>query len=111
MCGEIRPNSDFYDYETKYVNDKSECLAPAPLDGETAEIIRTLAVDVYTALGCSGLSRVDFFLTENGAFLNEINTIPGFTPISMYPKMMACVGIEYSALITKLLNLAEGCEE
>ena len=111
VCGEIRPNSDFYDYETKYVNDKSECLAPAPLDGETAEIIRTLAVDVYTALGCSGLSRVDFFLTENGAFLNEINTIPGFTPISMYPKMMACVGIEYSALITKLLNLAEGCEE
>jgi phosphatidylserine decarboxylase len=56
-------------------------------------------------------SRVDFFLTENGAFLNEINTIPGFTPISMYPKMMACIGIPYSSLITKLLLLAEGCEE
>ena len=110
VCGEIRPNSDFYDYETKYVNDKSECLAPAPLDEGVAEEIRTLAVKVYTALGCSGLSRVDFFLTENGAFLNEINTIPGFTPISMYPKMMACIGIEYKDLITKLLQLAEGVE-
>ncbi len=111
VCGEIKPNSDFYDYETKYINDKSECLAPAPIDEATAEEIRSLAVKVYTALGCSGLSRVDFFLTENGAFLNEINTIPGFTPISMYPKMMACVGISYSDLITKLLLLAEGCEE
>jgi len=111
VCGEIIPNSDFYDYETKYVNDKSVCLAPAPLDEKVAEEIRSLAVKVYIALGCSGLSRVDFFLTENGAFLNEINTIPGFTPISMYPKMMNCIGIEYSALITKLLMLAEGCEE
>ena len=111
VCGEIIPNSDFYDYETKYVNDKSVCLAPAPLDEKVAEEIRSLAVKVYIALGCSGLSRVDFFLTENGAFLNEINTIPGFTPISMYPKMMACIGIEYSALITRLLNLAEGCGE
>ena len=111
VCGEIRPNADFYDYETKYVNDKSECLAPAPLDEKTSEEIRALAVGVYRALGCSGLSRVDFFLTEKGAFLNEINTIPGFTPISMYPKMMACIGIEYKDLITKLLQLAEGCEE
>ena len=111
VCGEIRPNADFYDYETKYVNDKSECLAPAPLDEKTSELIRSLAVGVYRALGCSGLSRVDFFLTEKGAFLNEINTIPGFTPISMYPKMMACIGIEYKDLITKLLMLAEGCEE
>ncbi len=111
VCGEVIPNSDFYDYETKYVNDKSVCLAPAPMDEATAESIRALAVEVYKALGCSGLSRVDFFLTENGAFLNEINTIPGFTPISMYPKMMACIGIEYKALITKLLSLAEGCED
>ncbi len=111
VCGEVIPNSDFYDYETKYVNDKSVCLAPAPMDEATSENIRALAVEVYKALGCSGLSRVDFFLTENGAFLNEINTIPGFTPISMYPKMMACIGIEYKDLITKLLLLAEGCEE
>lgn len=111
VCGEVIPNSDFYDYETKYVNDKSVCLAPAPMDESVSESIRVLAVEVYKALGCSGLSRVDFFLTENGAFLNEINTIPGFTPISMYPKMMACIGIEYKDLITKLLLLAEGCEE
>ncbi len=110
VCGEIIPNSDFYDYETKYINDKSECIAPAPLDDATAENIRHLAVKVYIALGCSGLSRVDFFLSESGAMLNEINTIPGFTPISMYPKMMDCIGIGYSQLITKLLMLAEGEE-
>ncbi len=111
VCGEIVPNSDFYDYETKYVSDAADCIAPAELDEETAKEIRRLAVEVYKALGCSGFSRVDFFLTENGAYLNEINTIPGFTPISMYPKLMDCVGISYSALITKLLNLAEGIEE
>ncbi|MBR4278848.1 MAG: D-alanine--D-alanine ligase [Clostridia bacterium] len=111
VCGEIVPNSDFYDYETKYIADNADCLAPAPLDDKTANEIRDLAIKVYTALGCSGFSRVDFFLTETGAYLNEINTIPGFTPISMYPKLMACIGISYSDLITKLLSLAEGCEE
>ncbi len=111
VCGEIVANSDFYDYETKYIDDRAQCLAPAPLDSAVSDEIRAYAVGVYKALGCSGLSRVDFFLTENGAMLNEINTIPGFTPISMYPKMMACIGIGYSELITKLLMLAEGCEE
>ncbi len=111
VCGEIVPNSDFYDYETKYVSDSADCIAPAPLDEKTSDEIRELAIKVYTALGCSGFSRVDFFLTEKGAYLNEINTIPGFTPISMYPKLMACIGISYSELITKLLLLAEGCEE
>ncbi len=110
VCGEIIPNSDFYDYETKYINDRSECIAPAPLDEAVSENIRELAVKVYIALGCSGLSRVDFFLSESGAMLNEINTIPGFTPISMYPKMMDCIGISYSQLITKLLKLAQGEE-
>ncbi len=111
VCGEIVPNSDFYDYETKYIADNAECIAPAPLDEAVSEAIRGYAVDVYKALGCAGLSRVDFFLTENGAMLNEINTIPGFTPISMYPKMMNCIGIGYKELITKLLLLAEGIEE
>ncbi len=110
VCGEIVPNSDFYDYETKYVSDCADCVAPAPLSDDVASTIRELAVKVYVALGCSGLSRVDFFLTENGAMLNEINTIPGFTPISMYPKLMDCIGIKYSELITKLLMLAEGNE-
>jgi D-alanine-D-alanine ligase len=111
VCGEIVPNSDFYDFETKYVSDSADCLAPAPLDEDVSDVIRELAVQVYRALGCSGLSRVDFFLTENGPMLNEINTIPGFTPISMYPKLMDCIGIGYSELITKLLCLAEGIEE
>ncbi len=110
VCGEIVPNSDFYDYETKYVSDSADCIAPADLSDEVANNIRTLALKVYNALGCSGFSRVDFFLTENGPYLNEINTIPGFTPISMYPKLMDCIGISYSALITKLLCLAEGEE-
>ncbi len=111
VCGEIVPNSDFYDYETKYISDCADCVAPAPLDETVAQNIRALAVKVYKALGCGGLSRVDFFLTESGPMLNEINTIPGFTPISMYPKLMDCIGIGYSELITKLLSLAEGCEE
>lgn len=110
VCGEIVPNSDFYDYETKYVSDAADCIAPAPLDEEMSERIRGLAIEVYKALGCSGFSRVDFFLTEKGPYLNEINTIPGFTPISMYPKLMECIGIKYSDLITKLLMLAEGVE-
>ncbi len=111
VCGEIVANSDFYDYETKYIDDRAQCMVPAPLSEQESDIIRELAVKVYKALGCRGLSRVDFFLTENGAMLNEINTIPGFTPISMYPKMMAHIGISYRELITKLLLLAEGCEE
>lgn len=110
VCGEIVPNSEFYDYETKYVSDAADCIAPARLDDNVAEYIRTLAVKVYKALGCSGFSRVDFFLTDKEVYLNEINTIPGFTPISMYPKLMDCVGIDYSSLITKLLTLAEGDE-
>ena len=111
VCGEIKPNSDFYDYETKYVDDCAECIAPAQELGEDALRIRSYAANTFRALGGSGFARVDFFYTEKGAFLNEINTIPGFTPISMYPKLMKLVGYEYSALITKLLNLAEGIEE
>ncbi len=111
VCGEIIPNSDFYDYETKYVSDSADCVAPADLEDSVSDEIRFLAVKVYKALGCAGFSRVDFFLTENGPYLNEINTIPGFTPISMYPKLMDCIGIGYSQLITRLLNLAEGVEE
>ncbi|MBQ4317039.1 MAG: D-alanine--D-alanine ligase [Clostridia bacterium] len=111
VCGEIISNSDFYDYETKYIDDRAECVAPALIDENVSSEIRKYAVDVYKALDCSGLSRVDFFLTENGPMLNEINTIPGFTPISMYPKMMNCIGISYGELITKLLLLAEGYEE
>ncbi len=106
-CGEVKPNSDFYDYETKYVNDRSECIIPAGIEGIMPLQIRSYAANTFRALGCSGFARVDFFLTEKGAFLNEINTIPGFTPISMYPKMFAHDGIAYQELITRLLEFAE----
>lgn len=107
VCGEIIPHSDFYDYETKYINDSAECIAPADVKAEESDALREAACRVYKALGCAGLSRVDFFLTEKGFMLNEINTLPGFTPISMYPKLMQCMGVSYGELITGLTELAE----
>ncbi len=107
VCGEIIPHSDFYDYETKYINDSAECIAPADVKAEESDSLREAACRVYKALGCAGLSRVDFFLTEKGFMLNEINTLPGFTPISMYPKLMQCMGVSYGDLITGLAELAE----
>lgn len=110
-CGEVKPNSDFYDYETKYIDDRAECIAPADIPGADSLRIRSYAANTFRILGGSGFARVDFFYTENGALFNEINTIPGFTPISMYPRLMELAGYEYGALITKLLDLAEGTEE
>lgn len=108
VCGEIIPHSDFYDYETKYVDDCAECVAPANVTEEESDSIRASAVATFRALGCAGFSRVDFFLLPDGThMLNEINTIPGFTPISMYPKLMGCTGVGYTELITELLTLAE----
>ena len=107
VCGEIIPHSDFYDYETKYINDSAECIAPAEVAPEVSDKMREAACRVYKALGCAGLSRVDFFLTDTGFMLNEINTLPGFTPISMYPKLMQCMGVSYGGLITGLAELAE----
>ena len=107
VCGEIIPHSDFYDYDTKYVDDRAECVAPANITEKESEEIRASAISTYRALGCSGLSRVDFFLLPDGSHvLNEINTIPGFTPISMYSKMMQCAGTGYGELITRLIDLA-----
>ncbi|MBR0231343.1 MAG: D-alanine--D-alanine ligase [Clostridia bacterium] len=108
VCGEIIPHSEFYDYETKYIDDCAECVAPADISKEASDAIRASAVATFRALGCAGFSRVDFFLLPDGThMLNEINTIPGFTPISMYPKLMACIGVGYTELITKLITLAE----
>lgn len=108
VVGEINPANEFYDYDAKYSNASSKLLIPAPLDGETSDGIRALAVKIYKALGCSGLSRVDFFVRyeDGGIRFNEINTMPGFTPISMYPKLFAAEGIEYPELLDKLITLA-----
>ena len=113
VCGEIDSGAEFYDYDAKYVTDTSVAYIPARIDEETAEKVRDMAVRVYQAIGCRGLSRVDFFVTDadNRVVLNEINTIPGFTSISMYPKLFAASGIPYSKLIDELLGLAMEEEE
>lgn len=110
VCGEIAPGADFYDYETKYVSDTASYYVPARISDTLSDTIRTCAEKIYRVLDCAGLSRVDFFLDENDVlYFNEINTIPGFTPISMYPGLMGKCGYSYSALIEKLIENA--CEE
>ena len=112
VCGEIDSGAEFYDYEAKYITDTSVAYIPARISQEAEEQVRELAVRVYQAVGCRGLSRVDFFCQEDGnVVFNEINTIPGFTSISMYPKLFAASGIPYSQLIDELINLAMEEEE
>ena len=108
ICGEIDSGAEFYDYEAKYVTDTSVAYIPARISEETEELVREAAVRIYQAIGCRGLSRVDFFVTyeDNRVVFNEINTLPGFTSISMYPKLFAASGIPYSQLIDELIKLA-----
>ena len=108
ICGEIDSGADFYDYNAKYITDTSVAYIPARVPEDVAEQVRDLAVKVYTAIGCQGLSRVDFFVTyeDNRVVFNEINTIPGFTSISMYPKLFAASGIPGGQLIDELIRLA-----
>ena len=106
--GEIVPGHEFYDYEDKYVDDGAQLLIPAPLPPGRADEVRALAIRCFEALRGEGMARVDFFLEDvSGRFLcNEINTIPGFTPISMYPKLWIASGLTYAALIDELVQLA-----
>ena len=108
ICGEIDSGADFYDYDAKYITDTSVAYIPARISESVAEQVRDAAVRVYTAIGCQGLSRVDFFVTYDGdrVVFNEINTLPGFTSISMYPKLFAASGIPSDQLIDNLLQLA-----
>ena len=109
ICGEIDAGTEFYDYDAKYISDCARLYIPARIDEATAEQVREAAIRAYKALGCRGLSRVDFFVTyENKEIVfNEINTIPGFTSISMYPKLFEASGIPYSQLLDRLLELAQ----
>ena len=112
ICGELDSGAEFYDYDAKYVTDTSTAYIPARISEEVGEQVRELAVKAYTALGCQGLSRVDFFVTyeDERVVFNEINTLPGFTSISMYPKLFAASGIPYNELVDELLRLAlEAC--
>jgi len=106
--GEIITNHEFYSYEAKYLDEKGAALEiPAKLDEKTTRRVQELAVKVFQTLCCEGLSRVDFFLKENGELIvNEINTMPGFTRFSMFPKMWEASGISYTDLITRLIELA-----
>jgi D-alanine-D-alanine ligase len=106
--GEIRPTAEFYSYEAKYHDDSSELLIPAPITKEQAELLQNYSLKAYQAIDCEGMARVDFLMDKDTdeVFLNEVNTIPGFTPISMYPKLWEASGLMYSDLIDELIGLA-----
>lgn len=105
--GEIAPSKEFYDYEAKYQSASSELYIPAKISDELIEKVRETAKKAYYLFGCAGLTRVDFFVTDDGrVLLNELNTLPGFTSISMYPKLMANCGKEGAKLIDELIELA-----
>jgi D-alanine-D-alanine ligase len=109
VLGEIIPKHEFYSYEAKYIDpDGAKLIIPAQIDKSLVSKIRKAAVEGYMALGCSSMARVDFFLDKktNKFYLNEINTIPGFTSISMYPKLWEATGLKYSDLLDKLIALA-----
>ncbi|WP_155669429.1 D-alanine--D-alanine ligase [Ornithinibacillus caprae] len=106
--GEILPQTEFYSYESKYIDEKGAELAiPAELSDEMIKKVQETAIKAFETLQCEGLARVDFFLTAEGElYVNEVNTLPGFTKISMYPKLWEISGIAYSELISKLIELA-----
>ena len=108
ICGEILPSREFYSYESKYIDGTSGLHIPAPLPDETSECIRDYAVRAYKAIDCAGMARVDFFVEKdtNKIYLNELNTIPGFTKISMYPKLWEASGLPYQKLVDRLIELA-----
>ncbi|NVZ19390.1 D-alanine--D-alanine ligase [Pseudomonas costantinii] len=107
-CGEIVVSSGFYSYDSKYIDDQAaQVVVPADISEEASERIRRLAVEAFEVLGCAGLARVDVFLTDDGEVLiNEINSLPGFTRISMYPKLWQAAGMSYSELVSRLIELA-----
>jgi D-alanine-D-alanine ligase len=106
--GEIVPNREFYDYEAKYLDDRSEIIIPAQLTAEQQDTIRAMAVEAFRAIDAAGMARVDFLLSRRTGQLivNEVNTIPGFTTISMFAKLWGASGLDYPALLDRLIRLA-----
>ncbi len=103
----VRGREDsFYDFATKYLDDAAELDVPAKVDDEIADAVRALAVRAFRAIDCQGLARVDFFLTDEGPVINEINTMPGFTTISMFPRMWAASGVDYPTLLATMVDTA-----
>lgn len=106
VAGEIVPKTEFYDYKAKYEDGDTGLIIPADISSDTHERMKEIAIDAYKALDCSGLVRADFFLMEDGQlYMNEVNTMPGFTPFSMFPLLWDHTGIDYPALIEKLISL------
>lgn len=108
VCGEVVPSREFYSYESKYVDGTSGLIIPAPLPEDVANKIREYAIRAYKAIDCAGMARADFFVEKetNRVYLNELNTIPGFTSISMYPKLWQASGVTYADLVDRLIQLA-----
>ncbi|MFN2503782.1 MAG: D-alanine--D-alanine ligase family protein [Acidimicrobiales bacterium] len=108
LPGEVRPSRDFYDYADKYLEGKADLLVPAPLPEAVTEEVRQLSLSAFAAVRAEGMARVDFFYEEEGRglLINEVNTIPGFTPISMYPRMWEASGVAYPALLDRLVQVA-----
>lgn len=108
VCGEVLPSREFYSYESKYIDGTSGLVIPAQLSEEISECIRQYAVSAYKAIDCAGMARVDFFVEKdtNRIYLNELNSIPGFTKISMYPKLWEASGLPYPKLVDRLIELA-----
>lgn len=108
LPGEVKPSDEFYSYKAKYIDGKSELFIPANLSAEMTQSVQEMAIKTYKAIDCAGMARVDFLLDKdtNELFLNEVNTIPGFTSISMYPKLWEASGLQYAALVDELIDLA-----
>jgi len=106
VAGVAGREDGFYDFETKYIDDAAELDVPAEVDDEAADLLRELAIRTFAALDCQGLARVDFFLTKDGPVVNEINTMPGFTTISMYPRMWGASGVDYETLVGTMVETA-----
>ena len=104
--GEVIPSRDFYDYEAKYIDGKSQLKIPAELPGEQEKLIRDLAVQAFKLTDCEGMARVDFLVKDRQVYVSELNTIPGFTAISMYPKLWEASGLPFSELLDELIRLA-----
>jgi len=104
--GEVIPVNEFYDYEAKYIKEGSKTIVPARLDKRTVRLIREMSIRAYISCGLEGMARVDFFVTDKEIYINEINTIPGFTEISMFPMMWQAAGMKYNELIQRLIDLA-----
>jgi D-alanine-D-alanine ligase len=108
VAGEILPKKDFYDYTAKYEDNNTGLVIPAEITNEEYDQIKNMALKAFKALDCSGLVRADFFLTKDGkALINEVNTMPGFTPVSMFPLLWKHTGIKYPKLIERLVELAK----